>query len=59
MPTKDEELEFARLSMMDARMVLEQYEARKGTKGSRVHSILSKDFQKATLIYLRLYDQKP
>ena len=59
MPNQRRRTGIRKARMMDARMVLEQYEARKGTKGSRVHSILSKDFQKATLIYLRLYDQKP
>jgi hypothetical protein len=59
MPTKKEEMEFARISMMDARRALEEYEARKGVKKPNVHSILIKAFQKAAANYLRLSEQKP
>jgi hypothetical protein len=48
------EIEAARLSMMEARRVLEECEAREGFVSSKVHSILRKAFQKATREYLRL-----
>lgn len=47
-------VESARLSMMEARGVLEEYEARKDARDLKVHRILLSTFQKATTKYLRL-----
>jgi hypothetical protein len=58
MPTKNEELESARISMLAVRRVLKQYEAREGTANSKAHTILLRAFQKATEKYLRLSEQE-
>ena len=52
------EVETARLRMMEARKTLEEYEARKDARNSKVHSILLNAFKRATMKYLRLADPK-
>lgn len=56
--THPSDVESARLSMMEARRVLEEYEARKDASSSKIHAILRNAFQKATHKYLRLSSPK-
>ena len=48
------DIECARLTMLEARKVLEDYETLKGVASSSEHSILTRVFTKATQTYLRL-----
>ena len=49
-----EEVEAARLSMLEARKALEDYETLKGTASSAKHITLMQAFTKATTTYLKL-----
>ena len=48
------DIESAKLCMLEARKVLEDYETLKGVAPSSEHSILTRVFSKATQTYLRL-----
>jgi hypothetical protein len=48
------EIESARLSMLEARKALEDYEALKGFVSSFEHTRLTQVFSKATATYLKL-----
>ena len=48
------EIESARLSMLEARKALEDYETLTGFISSREHTILTQAFTKATGTYLQL-----
>jgi hypothetical protein len=48
------DIESARLSMLEARKALEDYETLKGFASSCEHTMLAKIFSKATEIFLRL-----
>jgi len=48
------DIEAARLGMLEARRVLEDYETLKGVASSSEHTILTQIFTKATQMYLRL-----
>ena len=48
------EVESARLSMMEARRILEEYESQRDAMDPKVHSILIRTFQDASTKYLRL-----
>jgi hypothetical protein len=49
-----QDIESARLSMLEARKALEDYETLKGFASSSQHIILTRVFTKATATYLRL-----
>lgn len=49
-----QEIELARLSMLEARKVLESYELAKGTSSCSEHNLLVRLFTRATETYLRL-----
>ncbi len=49
-----EEVEAARLSMLEARKALEDYETLEGTARSGEHKTLMQAFTKATTTYLKL-----
>lgn len=48
------DVETARLSMLEARKALEDYETLKGNASSREHTKLTQAFTKATETYLKL-----
>jgi hypothetical protein len=52
--TSPHDIESARLSMLEARKALEDYERLKGVASSSQHIILTRVFTKATQTYLRL-----
>lgn len=47
-------IESARLSMLEARKTLEDYEARKGYSSSTEHTRLTHEFSRAAQLYLKL-----
>jgi hypothetical protein len=52
-------IESARLSMLEARKALEDYERLEGVAPSSKHSILTRVFSKATQAYLKLSASQP
>ena len=52
------EIEDAKLKMLEARRVLEEYEARKNAKNNKVHAILRSAFERACSKYLKLSEKE-
>ena len=52
------EIESARLNMLEARKVLEDYESLKGIISCAEHTTLTREFDKAAQTYLRLSEHQ-
>jgi len=53
-PTSLDDLELAKLRMLEARKALDEYEETHGYGWSLEHQRLAREFSKATEVYLRL-----